>query len=90
MSGILKKVVDGDPLKIPASTYNAFIDVAEANRRRALDVQRGAATAEVKPGQVLVLNDSGNDCDRFGVLDGPDFDANRKRGNVSKSRDCSR
>lgn len=68
MSGILKKVVDGDPLKIPASTYNAFIDAAESNRRRALDVQRGAATAEVKPGQVLVLNDSGNDCDRFGVL----------------------
>jgi hypothetical protein len=73
MGDHLKKVKSGDPLVIPASTFNAFIDAAQAHQaqQRALGAEGmrdfgHAATVRVR-------NDSGAAVDRFGVLgiDGP-------------------
>ena len=63
----MRKVISGEPLRIPASTYNAFIDTAEDffKRRHSTGVPR-AGESDDEP--VLVQNSSGSDVDRFGVL----------------------
>lgn len=65
---VLKKVKSGDPLRIPAQTFNTFIDVAkDFNSRKMCGGQ--FAQREFSPsGVVLVKNNSGSDCDRFNVL----------------------
>lgn len=68
-----KKAQSGEPLRIPAATFNAFIDAA-----RDFQMRRQSQTAEAvqsfrQAGIVLVKNDSGADRERFDVLgiDGP-------------------
>lgn len=64
----MQKVKRGDPLVIPAATFNAFVDAA----RDFEDRQRGTAAkprAELRPfGLVPVRNESGADRQRFDVL----------------------
>ena len=57
MAGILQKVRSGDPLVIPAATFNSFIDAAQAHRQRRLG---GELLRDTLPdGSVLVRNESG-------------------------------
>ena len=75
MSEPLKKVRTGERLRIPASTYNAFIDAAQAHRN-----QQGALARtgrDVAPdGTILVRNDTGVDQSQFAILglNGPLFE----------------
>lgn len=73
MNDPLRKVKSGDLLRIPAGTYNAFVNAAEDFRARQRSQGREAQAGHVSSGIVLVRNNSGSDCDRFGVLgiDGP-------------------
>ncbi|HUT14068.1 MAG TPA: hypothetical protein VMY42_26505 [Thermoguttaceae bacterium] len=73
MSDHMKKVQPGDSLAFPARTFNTFIDTARAFRAHQHDRRRTAQPAFNQAGIILVRNDSGADCDRFGVLgiDGP-------------------
>jgi len=73
MGDPLKKVQPGQPLRIPAQTFNTFIDAA----RDYLERRQGAGgdpLAEVRPaGVVLVKNTTGEDRGLFEIvaLDGP-------------------
>ena len=69
----MRKVRRGDPLVIPAATFNAFIDAAEDFRRRQHDARRRRQRELHDTGIVLVRNESGEDRERFDVLgiDGP-------------------
>jgi len=63
----MKKVRTGDPLIIPAGTYNNFIDAArdfQQRQQNAVQVPQMAAGSET----ILVRNDSGSDLPRFSVL----------------------
>lgn len=73
MGDALKKVTAGEPLRIPAQAYNAFVDAAVDLRRRQQRPARDPMRAMRQTGIVLVRNDSGDDLPRFGVLgvDGP-------------------
>lgn len=72
----LKKVRAGDPLNIPATAYNAFVDAALAARRGQLDRAGGPIASRPDAGIILVSNATGTDLDRFGVvgLDAPIID----------------
>jgi len=60
----VNKVLPGEPLRIPAATYNAFIDAARAAPPA---TNRGARPFSGRQ-LVTVQNSSGADVDRFGVL----------------------
>ncbi len=64
---LLTKVRSGDPLRIPAAAYNAFVDAAHVTGRINADVGRPAAS-QGHESHVLVRNESGEDLPRFGVL----------------------
>ena len=64
----LQKVQPGSPLRIPADTYNTFIDVAQAFRDRQLSQAGGSQFASSQSGIVLVHNISDEDQDRFAVM----------------------
>lgn len=68
MSDSLKKVQSGQPLVIPASAYNAFIDAAADFRRRTAHLGQGAQPSFQQASIILVRNDSGANCQRFEVL----------------------
>ena len=76
MNAAMNKVKFGDPLRIPASTFNAFIDAAEDLKRRQRDQGQSSGKSGARPGTILVKNNSGADRARFDVLgvDGPLFD----------------
>ena len=63
----LKKVQHGDPLRIPAPTFNTFVDAAQdfLNRRHN---QGGPVQTPGEDGLILIRNDTGSDLDRFSVL----------------------
>ena len=61
MSDALRKVQSGQPLVIPASAYNAFIDAALDFRQRTAHIGQGAQPAFAQASIVLVRNDSGGD-----------------------------
>jgi len=63
-----RKVRTGEPLRIPARAYNAFLDAAIANRAREREVGRQPARESLDRGVALVRNESGGAVDRFGVL----------------------
>ena len=71
----LCKVKSGDPLEIPAETFNAFVDAAIAHRRRQQSSTQTARDSARQTDIVLVKNSSGVDRNRFNVLgvDGPLF-----------------
>jgi hypothetical protein len=68
MSDALKKVKPGDPLKIPASTFNTLIDVARAHRQRQHAVNQQPRSTARDGGTVLLRNDSAADRQRFDIL----------------------
>lgn len=81
-SDILQKVKPGDPLRIPARTFNAFVDAAIDHQRRQRSSQTTAPprtmSGDASPNAgnvVLIRNDSGEDRQRFEILgiDAPVF-----------------
>jgi len=75
MTEPLKKVRTGERLRIPASTYNAFIDAAQAHRNQ--QGARARTGRDVVPdGTILVRNDTGVDQSQFAILglNGPLFE----------------
>lgn len=68
MGTMLKKVHSGDPLVIPAATYNTFIDAAREHAERQRSTTRDGLPDWRQTGIVLVCNDSGADRGRFDVL----------------------
>ncbi len=69
MSGdSLRKVKTGDPLRIPAGAYNAFVDAAVDHRRRQHDESREPQRLRRDNDVILVLNSTESTVPRFGVL----------------------
>jgi hypothetical protein len=70
---MLKKVQPGDPLKLGASAYNAFVDAAEDYLRRQRRQAVPSARQQRQNGLCLIRNASTNDYERWDVLaiDGP-------------------
>ncbi len=64
----LKKVQSGDPLRIPAATFNAMIDTAVDYRRRTAHIGQKAEPSFRQASMVLVRNDSGSNQNRLAVL----------------------
>jgi len=64
----MKKVKSGDPLVIPAPTYNAFVDSAVDHKARQQSSSQADRQAFRQSGIVLVKNASGADRQRFDVL----------------------
>jgi len=68
MADALRKVKSGDPLVIPAATFNTFVDAAR-NYLQRRQSQGGRATPSARDsGIVLAKNATGYDQDRFDVL----------------------
>jgi len=65
----LKKVQPGDPLRIPAGAYNAFVDTARAQRQAGPGVRRGARLSEARAGWIVAYNASGEDAPWGGVVE---------------------
>lgn len=68
MSDAMRKVRSGDPLVIPASTFNTFIDTAQDFLARQNTGSRTGQRDMRHSGIVLVKNASGADRERFHVL----------------------
>lgn len=69
MSGdALRKVKTGDPLRIPAGAYNAFVDAAVDHRRRQHEETREPQRLRRDSDIILVLNSTASTVNRFGVL----------------------
>ncbi len=68
MSDTFKKVKSGDKLRIPAATYNAFIDSAVDYQSRQRNLSSTPQAAQRSSGIILVRNDTGSDLNRFSVL----------------------
>jgi len=69
MGDSLKRVLPGDPLRIPAATFNTLIDVARDHLANRQNATRQPGMALPQPGVILTIrNDSGSDRDRFEVL----------------------
>ena len=64
----LKKVSSGEKLKIPASTYNVFIDTAQDYLKRQNRQTGGDSGAALQTKFVLVKNTTASAVNRFGVL----------------------
>lgn len=76
MGDTLRKVKPGDPLAIPAATFNTFVDSARDYLQRRHN-QGGQATPSGRHNCIIhVRNDSGADRERYEVLgiDSPIFD----------------
>jgi len=68
LSDDLKKVQTGDRMRIPAQTFNAFIDAAVDYKRRQRGVGRDGQRVHRQTGIILVRNDTGEDLDRFSAV----------------------
>ena len=68
MSDALRKVQAGQPLAIPASAYNAFVDAALDYRQRTAHIGQGSQPSFAQASIILVRNASGSDRERFDVL----------------------
>jgi len=64
----LAKVSPGQPLRIPAETFNAFVDAAVAYQATRTSRQAEGGANLPTAGIVTVRNDSGADQERFAVL----------------------
>jgi hypothetical protein len=67
-STTLAKVSPGQPLPIPADTFNAFVDAAAAFQASRTSRQAEGGAVIPIAGIVTVRNDSGVDQDRFAIL----------------------
>ena len=68
MADDLKKVRRGDPLRIPAATFNAFVDAAADFRKRQQGVSREAIPGVRQATIIPIRNGTGDDLDRFDVV----------------------
>ena len=68
MGDHLKKVQSGDPLVIPAQTFNAFVDAAFDYRRRQRGLGREGQAVFHQLGIIPVRNDTGEDLDSFSAV----------------------
>ena len=68
MPDSFQKVQSGQPLKIPAETFNAFLDAAQDFRSRQQSRTRDAQPTFRQTGIVKVKNASGEDRGRFDIL----------------------
>jgi hypothetical protein len=68
MGDNFKKVQTGQPLKIPAATFNSFIDAAEDFRARQQSREQESKQSFKQTGIVRVKNESGEDRQRFDIL----------------------
>jgi len=76
MGDDLRKVRPGEPLRVPARAYNAFVDAALDLKRRQQDRFSGdLRDGGRQHGVVPVRNDTGSDLERYHVMaiDGPLF-----------------
>lgn len=75
MGDELRKVRAGEPMRIPARAYNAFVDAALAQRRGMADLSVDPSMAARQHGVLPVRNDAGEDVEAFHILaiDGPLF-----------------
>ncbi|MDL5054141.1 hypothetical protein QQ056_11370 [Oscillatoria laete-virens NRMC-F 0139] len=64
----MRKVSSGQPLRIPANTFNTLIDVAEDFKSRSHNRSAQATPTDTKNGLITIRNMSGIDCNRFDVL----------------------
>lgn len=65
----MKKVIAGEKLRIPAETFNAFIDAARDFQQRRQNQSRDSQTDGRKCDIILVRNDSAGDVAQFDVLE---------------------
>ncbi len=68
MGDAFRKVRAGQPLRIPAAAYNAFVDAAVDLRRRERNANAGPALELAQRGIVLVRNDSDDDIEPYHAL----------------------
>ena len=68
MGDPLRKVQPGQPVRIPARTFNTFIDAAQDYLQRRQNVGGDPLTTRLRSGIVLVENASGADRGRFEIL----------------------
>ncbi|MGD9854332.1 MAG: hypothetical protein AB7U20_05210 [Planctomycetaceae bacterium] len=68
MGDPFKKVQRGDPLRIPAETFNTFIDAAKDFRNRTQNLTRRGQSGVLQSGIILVKNGTASDLERFHVL----------------------
>jgi hypothetical protein len=68
LAGMLNKVKRGDPLTIPASTFNTFVDAARDFQQRQRSAQRTTQRDQLDTGIILIRNESGAERERFDVL----------------------
>ena len=68
MGDPFKKVQRGEPLRIPAETFNTFIDAAKDFRQRTQNRGQSSLANFADSGIVPVKNASGGDRDRYDVL----------------------
>lgn len=75
MGDTLKKVKPGEPLAIPAATFNTFVDAARDFLSRQRNTSRTPTVDNQPFSTILIKNNSGSDRSRFEVLgiDGPLF-----------------
>ncbi|MDL5052175.1 hypothetical protein QQ056_01135 [Oscillatoria laete-virens NRMC-F 0139] len=64
----MRKVVSGQPLRIPASIFNTLLDTAADFKSRSLNRNAASTPFDTKNGPITVRNVSGVDCDRFEAL----------------------
>jgi len=69
MGDHLQKVRPGQPLRIPANAYNAFVDTALAQQQRRHDVLPGARLEGLPAGVVMAHNASWQDVPWHGVVE---------------------
>jgi hypothetical protein len=68
MGDPFKKVQRGDPLRIPAETFNTFIDAAKDFRNRTQNLARRGQPDVLQSGIILVKNGTASDLERFHIL----------------------
>ena len=70
MGDKLRKVRRGEPLRIPAATFNCMIDAAGdfADRMHRMGAGAAIRACGVDTGEILVRNDSGADVEGFAIL----------------------
>ncbi|MDL5055722.1 hypothetical protein QQ056_19520 [Oscillatoria laete-virens NRMC-F 0139] len=64
----MRKVSPGQPLRIPATTFNTLVDAAEDFKSRSHNRSSQATPTDTKNGLITIRNMSGFDCNRFDVL----------------------
>src|SRR5947209_15070076 len=67
MAESFRRATSGDPFRMPAGTYNAFVDAAVANKK-SRDLGSSGSGGKLPEGLILTRNDSGADVGQFKVL----------------------